>query len=130
MNPKQWLRESEKRELEKKKGDKMKEKLYNEYMEMQREKKAKAMDRMRWNVPRCHTRRYPGVKKVDKKTRERIEKQEGFIDFCKFSTQNEEKEAYKKAKKERKEGNGYYPSSEEEREEEEERGNGGDDLFI
>jgi hypothetical protein len=120
MNPKQWIKQNEVAEIEKKKEVKIKDKLYNEYMEAQQVKKAKAMDRMRWKAPQCHTRRYPGVKRLDKKTRERLEKHEGFIDFCKFSTLAEEKEAYKKAKKEGKEGNGYY--KEEEAEDREEDG--------
>lgn len=107
-NPRQWLKEKEREEAQKKKEVKMKDKLYSEYMELQKEKKAKAMDRMLWRTPRCHTRQHPSLRKMDKKTRDRIAKQEGFIDFCKFSTLSEEKEAYKKAKKEGKEGNGFY----------------------
>lgn len=94
----QYLNDIEREAEMKKKAEKMKEKLYKEFMETEQLKKIAAMDRKNRKAPQCSTRQHPAVRKRDRNVEDRIARQEGFIDFCKFRNESEAREARKRYK--------------------------------
>lgn len=103
MNAKKYLEESEKKEKIQKLEQKVKDKLYKEYMENQRILHLKSVDSKSIRTPRCTRRVYflPPGQNWDKETKKRIEIHDGFIDFCKNQTEKEKRKWEKRKEKEK-----------------------------